>query len=110
MHYETTGQPMLFRESCTDAKGTRTSAGPSAEVAAHPLSADRGSSPQLREPMPSRAVSPLASMALGEVCAFCGREVQAPGYLIPDYEELGAFCSQECADRRFRMYLGATPE
>ena len=57
-----------------------------------------------------RTVSPFATMILGEVCGFCGREVGAPGYVIPDYDELGAFCNQECADRRFRLYLEEPPE
>jgi hypothetical protein len=51
------------------------------------------------------AVSPLAHMHLGEVCGFCGLDVRPPGFVILDYEELGAFCNQECADRKFRLYL-----
>jgi hypothetical protein len=50
-------------------------------------------------------VSPLANLSLRETCAYCGREIRAAGRIIPDFEELGAFCSQECADRRFRVYL-----
>lgn len=50
-------------------------------------------------------MSPLADMALGEVCGFCGLDVGPPGFVILDYEELGAFCNEECADRRFRLYL-----
>lgn len=53
----------------------------------------------------NRAVSPLADLALRETCAFCGCEVDASGCVIPDFEELGAFCKQACADRRFRIYL-----
>jgi len=52
-----------------------------------------------------RAVFPLASMTLGNVCGFCGLDVRPPGFVILDYEELGVFCNQECADRRFRLYL-----
>jgi hypothetical protein len=52
-----------------------------------------------------RAVSPWASMPLHEVCAACGREIRGNGFVILDYEELGAFCNQGCADRRFRSYL-----
>ena len=51
------------------------------------------------------AVSPLVRMPLGEVCAFCGLEVRPPGFVILDYEELGAFCNEECADRKFRLCL-----
>ena len=51
------------------------------------------------------AVSPLASMPFGNACAFCGLDVRPPGFVILDYEELGAFCNQECADRKFRLYL-----
>ena len=55
-----------------------------------------------------QAVSPLASMGLREVCGFCTRQIGPPGCVILDYEELGAFCNQECADRRFRLYLYET--
>lgn len=110
MRDETTGQAKLFSECGRDTKGTRASTGSSPELSEHPLSADRGNGTQLEEPTPSRTVSPLAGMSLGEACACCGREVQAPGYVIPDYEELGAFCNQDCADRRFRKYLEEGPE
>ena len=52
-----------------------------------------------------RAVSPLAAMSLREVCAACGCEITGTGFVILDYEELGAFCNQDCGDRRFRSYL-----
>ena len=110
MRHETTGQPLLFHECLKEAKATPTSADLSLEALAPGLSAEGGSGPQLGEPAPSRTVSPLANMILGEVCGFCGREVRAPGYVIPDYDELGAFCNQECADRRFQMYLQEAPE
>jgi hypothetical protein len=58
-----------------------------------------------REPGVFRAVSPWASMPLHEVCASCGREITGSGFVILDYEELGAFCDQDCGDRRFRFYL-----
>jgi hypothetical protein len=51
------------------------------------------------------AVSPFAKFSLRETCAYCGREIGASGCIIPDFEELGSFCSQDCADRRFRVYL-----
>ena len=57
-----------------------------------------------------RAVSPLANVGLREVCGFCTREISPPGFVILDYEELGAFCNQECADRRFRLYLYETAD
>jgi DNA-directed RNA polymerase subunit RPC12/RpoP len=44
-------------------------------------------------------------MPLREVCASCGREIAGSGFVILDYEELGAFCDQDCGDRRFRSYL-----
>ena len=55
-----------------------------------------------------RAVSPLAGMPLREVCATCGCEISGRGLVILDYEELGAFCNQDCADKRFRSYLHDT--
>ena len=57
------------------------------------------------DPMAFRAVSPWASMPLHEVCAACGRQITGGGFVILDYEELGAFCDQECGDKRFRSYL-----
>ena len=52
-----------------------------------------------------RAVSPLVGLGLHEVCAACGREITGSGFVILDYEELGAFCDQDCGDKRFRSYL-----
>jgi hypothetical protein len=52
-----------------------------------------------------RAVSPWAGMPLHEVCAACGREISGSGLVILDYEELGAFCDQDCGDKRFRWSL-----
>jgi hypothetical protein len=52
-----------------------------------------------------RAVSPWASMPLHEVCAACGRQITGCGFVILDYEELGAFCDPDCGDQRFRSYL-----
>jgi hypothetical protein len=52
-----------------------------------------------------RAVSPLSNTPLGDVCAHCGNEIQPPGFVIRDYEELGAFCNETCGDRRFRLFL-----
>jgi hypothetical protein len=52
-----------------------------------------------------RAVSPLANMPLREVCASCRAEILGLGFVILDYEELGTFCNEECADKRFRACL-----
>jgi DNA-directed RNA polymerase subunit RPC12/RpoP len=49
-------------------------------------------------------------MPLHEVCAACGREITGSGFVILDYEELGAFCEEECSDKRFRSYLSEEPE
>jgi len=57
-----------------------------------------------------KAVSPLARIPLREVCATCGCEICGRGPVILDYEELGAFCNQDCADKRFRSYLQEAPE
>jgi hypothetical protein len=57
-----------------------------------------------------KAVSPLAGMPLHEACAVCGSEINGRGFVILDYEELGAFCDQDCADKRFRSYLQEAPE
>jgi hypothetical protein len=51
------------------------------------------------------AARPLANFSLRETCAYCGHEIDASGCTMPDFEELGCFCCQECADRRFRVYL-----
>lgn len=58
-----------------------------------------------QEAGPCFVVSQLADTHFGEVCAFCGLDVRPPGFVILDYDELGAFCNQECADRKFRLYL-----
>jgi len=57
-----------------------------------------------------RAVSPWASVPLHEVCAACGSEITGSGFVILDYEELGAFCDRDCGDKRFRSYLYEAPE
>lgn len=75
----------------------------SREVTSH--TEDAGEPRQEQEAGTEMAASPLAGMPLGNVCAFCGLDVRPPGFVILDYEELGAFCDQECADRKFRLYL-----
>jgi hypothetical protein len=57
------------------------------------------------EPQVFRAVSPWAGLPLHQVCVACGREISRNGFVILDYEELGAFCDQDCADSGFRSYL-----
>jgi hypothetical protein len=61
-------------------------------------------------PRPFRAASPWTSLPLHEVCAACRREISGGGFVILDYEELGAFCDQDCADKRFRSYLHEVSE
>jgi hypothetical protein len=61
-------------------------------------------------PEVDRAVSPWAGLPLHEVCAACGREISGSGFVILDYEELGAFCDPDCGDRRFRSYLYEAPD
>lgn len=56
------------------------------------------------------AVSPLSTMPLGEVCACCGKEIQPPGFVVRDFDDLGAFCNEACGDRRFRLFLDETPD
>ena len=55
------------------------------------------------------AVSPLSNL-LHEVCAYCGKEIQLPGFVIPDFEDLGAFCNEACGDGRFRLFLDEGPD
>ena len=57
----------------------------------------------------SHAISPLSNL-LHEVCAHCGKEIKLPGFVIPDFEDLGAFCNEACGDRRFRLFLEEGPE
>jgi hypothetical protein len=48
----------------------------------------------------------------------CGREITGSGFVISrdpvgtglDYEELGAFCNQDCGDKRVRSYLYKGPD
>ena len=110
MRHATTGQPLLFRECHSDSKASPPNNDLNPETRAPAFSPEGGTRPQFGQPSPSRTVSPLANMLLTETCGFCGREVRPPGCVIPDYEELGAFCDQDCADRRFRMHLEDAPE
>jgi hypothetical protein len=55
------------------------------------------------------ALSPLYN-PLHEVCAYCGKQIQPPGFVIPDFDDLGAFCDEGCADRRFRLFLEEGPD
>ncbi len=63
----------------------------------------------LPEKQEFRAVSLLANTSLREVCASCRAEILGLGFVILDYEELGAFCNEQCADKRFRLYLYDMP-
>ena len=63
----------------------------------------------LSTPTAYRAVSPLSGIPLHEVCASCGNAVLPPGFVIPDFDELGAFCNETCGDRTFRRFLEETP-
>lgn len=110
MRYEMTRQHVLFRDSCADPKTSQTFVGSMSEWFAPSASAEGAHRPQLEGLLPSRTVSPLAKMSLKATCGFCRREVHPPGYVIPDFEELGAFCNQDCAERRFQMNLGEGPE
>ncbi len=106
-------QPTLFEVSdLPGAEGGAKAPSPTHEVPSRLLEpavrCPCASGPGRAEAEAFRAVSPLANMPLHEVCAFCGNEVRAPGFVIPDYEELGAFCNEECGDKRFRLYLGET--
>ena len=61
-------------------------------------------------PQMLRAVSPWAGMPLHEVCSACGRQITGSGFVILDYEDLGAFCNQDCGERLFRSVLYEEPE
>jgi len=47
----------------------------------------------------AQAVSPLASIPLHDLCAACGREIKGGGFVILDYEKLGACRNQDCGTR-----------
>jgi hypothetical protein len=105
-------QPALFELTAGDEFGPRRGRAP--EPASPGVTAKSDpSTPEgnvfAREPGVFRAVSPWASMPLRDVCAACGREISVAGFVILD-EELGAFCNQDCGDRRFRSYLDEAPE
>lgn len=65
-----------------------------------------GSKKELGETQMNQVVSPLASLSFRETCAYCGQDRCNAGCTIPDSEEVGAFCSQGCAGRRFRILPG----
>jgi len=107
-------QPTLFGAVKPEGVGAGSEAG--AQVPADSLgkSAATRVHGQLTERPPGQAatfhaVSPLSNL-LHEVCAHCGKEIQLPGFVIPDFEDLGAFCNEACADRRFRLFLEEGPE
>ena len=105
-------QPPLF--STVEPEGTGAESEPGAPVPGDSLgssAATRGGGPEtgLRPAQGAtfHAVSPLSNL-LHEVCACCGKEIKLPGFVIPDFEDLGAFCNETCGDRRFRLFLDET--
>ncbi len=107
-------QPTLF--GAVEAGGTGAESEPRAQeprAGSGTSTATRADGQETKQPPTQgatfHAVSPLANMPLGEVCALCGDEIRPPGFVIPDYEELGPFCSEACRDRRFRQFLEEEP-
>ena len=107
-------QPTLFEAAKPEGRGTTSE--PGAPVRGNRLgsSAATPAHGQQTEQPPAQgaafhAVSPLSNL-LHEVCAYCGKEIQLPGFVIPDFEDLGAFCNEACGDRRFRLFLEEGPE
>lgn len=104
---QSTGQPTLFgmTELAVRVEARRADPEISVQSFGTGITGSSVGGPQPAEAASYRVVSPLANMPLHEVCAFCGADVCAPGFVIPDYEELGAFCNEECGAKRFRLYL-----
>ena len=107
-------QPTLF--GAVEPEGTGAESEPGARVPGNSLGSSAAARVhgQQTEQRPAqaatfRAVSPLSNL-LHEVCAYCGKEIQLPGFVIPDFEDLGAFCNEACGDRRFRLFLDETPD
>jgi hypothetical protein len=102
-------QPTLFEVAKRERRGTTSDAGApvrgnslgsSAATPVHGQQTEQALTPAAR----FHAVSPLSNL-LHEVCAHCGKEIQLPGFVIPDFEDLGAFCNEACGDRQFRLFL-----
>ncbi len=109
---QSTEQPTLFEVAELAGRAEAPSAAPemSAQSFEPEVTGSSAGGPRRAEVGSFRAVSPLANMPLHEVCAFCGAEVCAPGFVMPDYEELGVFCKEECGAKRFRLYLYETAD
>jgi hypothetical protein len=102
-------QPMLF--GAVEAEGTGVESKPRAlapRTESGSSTATRADS-QETEQRPTQGAtfhaSPPPYNLLHEVCAYCGKQIQPPGFVIPDFDDLGAFCDEWCADRRFRLFL-----
>jgi len=107
-------QPRLFELVSPEGRGPKSE--PGAEVLRNSLESSAATPVhgQQTEQRPVQAatfhaISPLSNL-LHEVCAHCGKEIQLPGFVIPDFEDLGAFCNEACGDRRFRLFLEEGPE
>jgi hypothetical protein len=107
-------QPTLFEVVSPEGRGAESKPGGSvpgnslARSAANPV---HGQQTEQRPVQAAtfHAISPFSNL-LHEVCAHCGKEIQLPGFVIPDFEDLGAFCNEACGDRRFRLFLEEGPE
>jgi hypothetical protein len=109
---QSTEQPTLFEITELAGRAEAPSSAPetSSQSFGPDLTGSSAGEPRRMEAGPFQAVSPIANLPIHEVCGFCSAEVRAPGFVIPDYEELGVFCKQECGDRRFRLYLRETAD
>jgi len=100
-------QPTLFE--ITELAGSARPPGACPEMASRSSWPDNRDSPagesRSKEVGPLWAVSPFANLPLHEACAFCGAEVRPPGFVILDFEDLGVFCNEGCADKGFSLYL-----
>jgi hypothetical protein len=106
-------QPTLFEAAKPERRGTTSEQGAPVRGNSLGSSAATPVHGQQTEQRPVQAatlhaVSPLCNV-LHEVCAHCGKEIQLPGFVIPDFEDLGAFCNEACGDRRFRLFLEEGP-
>jgi hypothetical protein len=107
-------QPSLFKDVKPEGTGAESELGARVPRGSLGSSAETRVNGQQTEQAPApaatfHAVSPLSNL-LHEVCAHCGKEIQLPGFVIPDFEDLGAFCNEACGDRRFRVFLDEGPE
>jgi hypothetical protein len=114
MQMRRVNQPTLFEAVSSEGRSTKSEPGAPApgnslgSTLATQVDSQKTESPP-EQAAAFHAVSPLSNL-LHEVCAYCGKEIQLPGFVIPDFEDLGAFCNQVCSDRRFRLFLEEGPE